>query len=167
MLYFTDEELSLGGNFIMLCGAPGSGKTEYADRIKSQYNGNWTVVSFEKIRNDISAKSDSGFSIAKVFDKISDTIRTLLENQQNVIYIANNCNSRDRKNVMKAVNFTDSEGTSLCLVSQASLLTCLKRNAAHGNNTPEEIIERLYIQLKHTVPALYEGYDFVGRFDVV
>ena len=56
MNLFTENELAAGSNFIMLVGAPASGKTTFAHSICDEFNDTdhkFTIVSPDNIRREL------------------------------------------------------------------------------------------------------------------
>lgn len=164
--YLTCDEIEHGSNMIMLCGAPGSGKSTAANYIYETEDGYWTIVSPEQIREDLTGKKNDQSRNVEVFDIVHTQIRKNIENGMNVIYDATNCNYRTRKKIISTFRKSSRANKLVCLISPARLRACLNNNAERGEDriVPEDVIERMYSRLHSDPPTLFEGFDAIGYF---
>ena len=172
MIYISKEDLIKGGNFIMLCGAPGSGKSEYANKLIREFIetehefdiASWAIIAPEKIREELTGAKNNQSRNKEVFDLVHSDIRHALEDGMNVIYDATNTNPKSRRKIMNTVSHSDHDGVSVCLIFKTSLIDCLRKNDERDEDrrVPEEVIERMYTKLKVNPPALFEGFDVIA-----
>ena len=165
MIYISDEELSLGSNFVMLCGAPGSGKTTYANKVVKDDN-SWVRVAPDDIRRLVTGSSMNMSKDKEVFGIVFDTIREELEAGSNVIYDATNCDFHYRKNMIRFVSDIDGVNIIMCLVSTSTIRDCFNNNDNRTDNqkVDDSVIERMYFNLRGHMPSLSEGFDIIGWF---
>lgn len=161
MNLFDKEELNQGSIFIMMCGAPGSGKTTAAKTL-SESSDMWTIVATDAIREELFNDRYNQEDNKQVYSTAYNRIVTGLKNGDNIIYDATNCNKHYRKKILKfAIPYANK---IICYASASSLRECLERNAKRDFVVPEEAIERMYISLRKYPPSLYEGFDMIARF---
>lgn len=167
MNYFTENELAAGSNFIMLVGAPASGKTTFANNLCYKYSTTdhgFTIVSPDNIRRELGFLEYRREDNPKVFAIVYNRLTDLLDSGENVIYDATNCNRKDRNKIMHVIEGFYNK--AVCLVSKTDFLTCCNRNIqrAEEYEVPQDILERMYISLMNNPPHIFEGYDVIGRF---
>lgn len=164
MFYLSDSEMCDGGSFIMLCGAPGSGKSTKARELASTLPGNWVVVSSDDIRTELFGTRKDQNHNKEVFNEAHKRIKANLDLKFNVIFDATNCNSRFRKYAISWAKKSNNYGRSVCMIMHTSLLDCVKNNQTRDESmyVPEEVIERMYMQLKSNPPTMNEGYDIIA-----
>jgi predicted kinase len=168
MNYFTENELAAGSNFIMLVGAPASGKTTFANDLVDEYSATdhkFTIVSPDYIRRDLGFLEYRREDNSKVFAIVYERLTDLLDTGENVIYDATNCNRKDRNKIMHVIKGFYNK--SVCLVSKTDFLTCCNRNDQRPEEyrkVPQDVLERMYISLMNNPPHIFEGYDVISRF---
>lgn len=170
MFYFSKTELNEGGNFIMLCGAPGAGKTTKAYEIVNANESDiaWTIISTDDIRKQLREENGVRPTNKVVFEKVHKEIYEALIDGCNIIYDATNCNRQSRRNIMNTVRKVIT-GRSLCLILKTNLRTCLAnvgiRDAEdpEGWKIPDEVIETMYTRLQSDPPSMREGYDIIAH----
>jgi predicted kinase len=167
MNYFTENELAAGSIFIMLVGAPASGKTTFANNLAKEYSNTdygFKIVSPDNIRRELGFLEYRREDNSKVFAIVYNKLTELLDDGENVIYDATNCNRKDRNKIMHVVEGFYNK--SVCLVSETNFLTCCNRNTQRSEEykVPQDILERMYLSLMNNPPHIFEGYDVIGRF---
>lgn len=165
MLYISNTENDRGSNFVMMCGAPGSGKTTFAKKYVDEYE-NWTRVAPDDIRRLTTGSAMDMSQDHEVFSIVYDTIRDELEHGANVIYDATNCNAHYRRGMIDFVRKIEQTNMIVCLVARTDIRTCFDRNESRedGCRVPDDVVERMYISLKNRMPSITEGFDVVGYF---
>ena len=78
---------------VMLCGIPGSGKSEYADSLKKR---GYVVCSSDEIRQRLCGDVNSQEHNVEVFKTLHAEIIDHLKNSENVVYDACNINAKRR-----------------------------------------------------------------------
>ena len=154
-------DISYGGNVIILVGPPGAGKTAMAEKIIHDYD-NFVIVSPDTIRTSYHTNSFNQVNNSLVFAKVNELLVSYLNKGYNVIYDATNCRTSYRYQIINTVS--PHAYKLFCLVSGCSMSDCLRRNAERDIPVPEEVVERMYLNLRKHPPTLFEGYDMVIRF---
>lgn len=156
-----DGYADTGGTLIILVGPPGSGKSFFAKEITDHIN-NYIIVSPDKIRKELFGDASIQSGNTEVFDKVYSDICTYLDQGYNVIYDATNCRTLHRNKVVNGCK--DHTYRIICLISSTSLGDCLKRNESRDRVVPEDVIERMYLNLRKHPPTIFEGYDLIAKF---
>lgn len=151
-----------GKILIVLAGAPGCGKSTFADEIAGTYG--FDIVSTDAIRQEVlgdAADQDKGWL---VFDIAYERLRGFLGNgySPGTIFDATNCRRRARRDVLR-----EAEGcydVAICAVAEEGLGTCLRRNAQRDRVVPDEVVEKMYDNLQSCYPDTDEGFDYVVGF---
>ena len=134
----------------ILCGAPGCGKSTFAENFSSQ-NIEW--VSRDKIRFEIIKPDEEYFSHEKeVFRRYSKRIAETLSQGKSTIADATHINEVSRKKLTTAIDLTFSNYNIVYVIFTASADTCIKHNKNREGNAlvPENIIRRMRSSL--TIP---------------
>ena len=153
----------------MLCGAPGSGKSKLAEKLAndiSEAGSECVVISTELIREEITGSQTDQSMNKEVFEVVHQRIRESLENDINVIYDATNANHPSRRKIMYEVKRSmPYDGKIICLLFSTTLSQCLENVKTRGMDrwVPEEITERMYVNLQKYPPSMSEGYDMIIR----
>lgn len=170
---------------LYLIGLPGSGKSTYSQKY---INLGYKIHSSDAIREELLAKrhpgetlspdSEEGQTLSPVVFKIIDK-RTIndLKNGFNVIYDACNTNSKFRKENLKKIKEAlgdDVTITGIFFDKDIDICKkyCEQRNKTgsivkdeNGNertverNVPEEVLDRMHMQLLNNPPKLTDGFD--------
>jgi len=114
MFYLSDSEMCDGGSFIMLCGAPGSGKSTKARELAS-----------DDIRTELFGTRKDQNHNKEVFNEAHKRIKANLDLKFNVIFDATNCNSRFRKYAISWAKKSNNYGRAVCMIMPTSLLDCV------------------------------------------
>jgi predicted kinase len=157
MINFSDT-----GNFIMLCGIPGSGKTTFARQFVEEHD-NWIRIAPDDIRKSVTGDPMNMSRDNEVFSIVYDTIREELEGGSNVIYDATNCNGRYRKNIAKFVASIDNVDLIACFIMSTPLWDCFNNNANRNDDriVSNEVIENMYTNFRMHAPSIQEGFDII------
>lgn len=159
--FLKNENLKDGGIFIIMCGPPGSGKSTLANTICENYD-NFVIISPDKIREELTGDSSNQMQNDIVFARVYGQLNAYLENGQNVIYDATNCRSQYRYKIMNTVQHTAKK--IFCLMATTPIGECLSRNSNRGRYVPDNVIEKMYFNLRNHPPVIFEGYDAIIRF---
>ena len=159
--FLNTLDLEHGGNLIIMVGPPGSGKTFIAEEIVNKFD-NFVIVSPDKIReeitNDMSNQSQNDIVFGRVYGQLS----AYLDGGQNVVYDATNCRSTYRR---KIIDVCETHAYKIiCLMSTTPIAECIRRNKYRDRIVPEDVIERMYFNLRKHPPIIFEGYDLIVRF---
>lgn len=151
--------------FIMLVGPPGCGKSTFAELLKNRDpNNRWIIISTDAVREEVCGvghRSDMSRD-REVFKHVFERIENGLKSGDNVIYDATNYLIRYRINIMKVASKYATK--KLCMVSSLPLSKILMQNANREYSVPEDVVERMYLNLRSHQPTLSEGYDAIARF---
>ena len=154
-------DLIHGGNLIIMVGPPGAGKSTIAEQICNDFD-NFVIVSPDKIREEITGDMSDQSQNDIVFSKVYGQLIDYLEKGYNVIYDATNCRSTYRRKIIDVCkNYTYK---IICLMSITPISDCIRRNDIRNRNVPEDVIERMYFNLRKHPPVIFEGYDLIARF---
>ena len=142
--------------FVMLVGLPGAGKSTFIENMK--YDISYTVISSDKIREELFGDRTVQTENAKVFEAAKERVRNELREGHNVVLDATNISKKRRidftKNVLgKIPCFKE------CVAIMVPYEVCLQRNAERDYPVPEEVIKRMYMNWQP--PHRSEGWDTV------
>ncbi len=138
--------------FIMLIGIPGSGKSTLAETLARNYNA--VLISTDQLRFQYTGSKENRTKDSCVFAMAHQQIKTLLNEEQNVIYDATNLSLRDRK---KILSLLPESTIKKCYFKSISLSAALTRNMKRNRVVPEQVIAKMYHQMQP--PTLEEGWD--------
>lgn len=139
--------------FIMLCGIPGSGKSTYCEKYKS--NKDYVIVSSDSVREELGDVNDQSKN-TEVFEIVHNKIKETLKNGYNVIQDCTNLSRRRR------IHFINNELKNIpcekiCVLFATPIEICKRNNANRERKVPEEVIERMV--RNYDVPCMQEGWD--------
>ena len=125
---------------IILCGAPGSGKTTIAKRIEKEYG----MVRYSMDELHLLEHSE-----------LICFVVTSLQQEQDTVVDALYTKLEWRKTILEAIkNF---KCTKTLIYVDTPLDECIRRNKCRRNSLPDFVIERVYNSIEP--PTLDEGWD--------
>jgi predicted kinase len=150
---------------VMLVGIPCSGKSTYAEKLKTiPYWSNAVILSTD---NYIEKEAQRmGLTYNQIFDDVIGDATRELELQlnmakdkgKNLIWDQTNLSIKTRRKKLLKIPSFYARGV---IYFEVSLEEALKRNEnREGKFIPESILKRMYHQFE--VPTLEEGFDFVS-----
>lgn len=140
--------------FILLVGAPASGKSTWADTYK--YSA--VVVSSDAIRKELYGDESIQGNPEEVFNLAHRRILEALKENKSVIFDATNIKYKNRMAIMREVNKLEGVYKD-CEIFAEPLEVLLERNNARDRKVPEEVIRRMISQFE--MPTYAEGYDSI------
>ena len=136
----------------MLIGIPGSGKSTLAESLAKSYNA--TLISTDQLRFQYTGSEENRTKDNFIFAMAHQKIKTLLMEDENVIYDATNLSLKERKKILALLPETT---IRKCYFKSVSLSAALTRNAKRKRVVPEQVIIKMYKNLQP--PTLEEGWD--------
>lgn len=159
--FINTLDLEHGGNLIIMVGPPGSGKTTTAEEIVDTFD-NFVIVSPDKIREEVTGDMNNQSQNEVVFGRVYGQLSTYLEDGRNVVYDATNCRSAYRYKIIDVCKAYANK--IICLTSTTPIAECIRRNNERNRIVPEDVIEKMYFNLRKHPPIIFEGYDLIARF---
>lgn len=153
-------DLKQGGIFVILCGPPASGKSTLANKIVNEFD-NFVRISPDEIREEVTGSKTDQTQNNVVFGKVYTRLTTYLTEGWNVVYDATNCRSIHRFKIMDIVGHACRK--AICIMVTSSIVDCLKRNSEREYKVSEDVIEKMYLTLRHHPPTIIEGYDIIMK----
>lgn len=139
---------------IVLCGAPGSGKTTLSQQLAVDYNAK--LYCFDAIPGaHHPQKCDS------VRSKMWKDIATDLQNGLNVVCDDLHTKLKWRDGILSAVSGINC--SKFLMVMNTPLEECLCRNANRQARLPDTVVESIYQKLES--PTLEEGWDDIWYYE--
>ena len=147
-------------SFFMLCGIPGSGKHEKAEKLLSLLPENTKYI---RSKDYWDKYGDLGADI--VFSKIRNNIKDSLSKGENVIYSATNLTKEIRINVLKE-----------CVIpykAKTELYVCYQEPGLAVSDEPYEKLCKMAFLLHENNPNVDEGWNHIGisetepKFEVI
>lgn len=145
--------------YIMMIGAPGSGKTEFINR----YLSSCKVFNLFDVENTLTVDAASVYDTAS--DLIMEQCVSELDNGHSVVYDAVNCYPKVRnvhlKNVKKHCD------VKIGIIMNKSLISCYKTRFKNNENedVQEMKLESMYFNIKRMSPNINEGFDILIDMD--
>lgn len=169
LLKIFKNKYTLLPELIMLVGIPGSGKSEYAKKLRWQ--GNTSVYSSDECRkklrdsgeiDGIDVKADN----VKVFNVMHDSIMNRLKFPipTRVVYDATNISSKRRKEFLGFLKDNNIECIKRCVFFAIPLSACKERNSKREFKVPNKVLNSMHNRLEF--PLLSEGWDDIRFVDL-
>ena len=146
---------------IVMCGAPGCGKSTYAVDIVNEM---WSkgekaaVISTDFIREYLLGDASCQLFGNKVFAEAEKQIRNYLYQDFTVVFDAMNLRPKDRKWVLKIAKDCGVD-TVECHYFTTPLEVCIKRQDTRERKVPENVIVKKYNAM--VIPSVDEGFTAV------
>jgi predicted kinase len=157
----THVRISNPRTLIALSGVPGSGKSTLIKRIVKSHPGTRiVVVNPDAIRKQLTGDMSNHSRDPEVWRSAHQQVRDASEKGQPVIFDATLANPRTRKEIAALVP----EDYERVLVRMGtSLEESLNRNLLRDRKVPEEVIRRMWRNLKENPPKMSEGWTQIVR----
>jgi predicted kinase len=143
--------------FFLLIGLPGSGKSTLAKQLVTQCPQR-RLVSTDAIRGQLFGDEAIQGPWLLVWRETEQQFQRAIATHTTVIYDATNAQRRHRREVItlaRDLGFTHIIGIWL----KTPVWLCLARNQRRERQVPEDVIFRMYRQLRDAPPSLEEGLD--------
>lgn len=154
-------DIEHGGNLIIMVGPPGAGKTTIAEQICDSYD-NFVIVSPDKVREELTGDASNQTQNERVFSRVYNQLTSYLEHGKNVVYDATNCRSHHRYKIISVCE--NYAYRIICVMSTTPISDCIARNNERNKPVPEDVIEKMYFNLRKHPPIIFEGFDMIVRF---
>ena len=148
-------------NCIILVGPPGSGKSTISDEIAREFS-NFVIISPDRIREELFGDRHDQSHNDEVFSRVYQDLDKYSKEDYNIIYDATNCRPAYRSRIVNVLK--PHAKKIICLMSTTPLVECINRNSERDFQVPDEVIEKMYVNLRNHPPTLFEGYDMIMRF---
>ena len=158
-------EKSKQKQLIIMCGAPGSGKSTWVEKHFILFPGYTKVVSRDQIRFSIIKDDEDYFSHEKeVYNKFVEEIKNGLENCDTTIADATHLNIASRTKLLRSLGTSLKGIKVIAVVIKPSLQTCLAQNEMREGRSlvPRGQVRRMWYQF--TMPTLDEGFDEIWKY---
>lgn len=159
--FLNTLDLYHGGILVIMVGPPGAGKTTVADDIVDNFE-NFVLVSPDNIRKEFNTTNLDLSQTEIVFEKVYKQLNDSLKSGKNVVYDATNCRSTYRHKIINVCRHYTYK--IICVMSTTPISECIKRNNERNGAVPEDVIEKMYFNLRKHPPVIFEGYDYIVRF---
>ncbi|MBF2006188.1 MAG: AAA family ATPase [Chlorogloeopsis fritschii C42_A2020_084] len=142
---------------ILLIGLPGSGKSTLANQLLAECP-RWQLVSTDAIRGQLFGDEAIQGAWLLIWREIRRQFQAAIAANVTVIYDATNAQRRQRREIIalaRDIGFTQIVGVWV----ETPIWLCLARNKRRKRQVPEDVIFRMYRQLRDAPPSLLEGLD--------
>ncbi|MDM9379573.1 AAA family ATPase [Chlorogloeopsis sp. ULAP01] len=142
---------------ILLIGLPGGGKSTLAKQLLAECP-QWRLVSTDAIRGLLFGNEATQGSWLLIWREIRRQFQQAIATDSTVIYDATNAQRRQRREIItiaRDLGFTQIVGIWV----DTPIWLCLARNKRRERQVPEDVIFRMYRQLRDAPPSLLEGLD--------
>lgn len=142
---------------IVLIGLPGSGKSTLATQLLAQCP-RTQLISTDAIRGQLFGNEAFQGPWLLIWREIQWQFQQALIAGGTIIYDATNAQRRHRREVIdiaRELGFTHITGVWV----RTPVWQCLARNKRRERKVPEDVIFRMYRQLREAPPSLEEGFD--------
>lgn len=146
---------------IILCGLPGSGKSQYALNYKAVDDAickDFTVIhSSDAIREELFGDADSQEDNGRVFELMHNRVKEDLKAGKTVIYDATNVTRKARRG---AINLATKADTVECHIIWTDPIECRRRDSLRDRKVGSEVIEKMLRRWQS--PFIDEGFDSIN-----
>lgn len=143
---------------ILVIGAPGSGKSTFAQKLIESDNSLY-YLSSDALRAELGTSEEDQSVTPLVFTTLKHRLNRALSNRTSTIIDATNINRRDRKDYIVAAKAAGAK--VIGFVFECDKKTLMDRNqkrgAGGGRNVPEFVIDKMLA--KYERPSKIEGFD--------
>lgn len=150
---------------IIMCGAPGSGKSTWVERNFMSFSGYTKVVSRDQIRFSILKDDEDYFAHEnEVYNKFIEEIKDGLENCNTTIADATHINVYSRTKLLRSLGKSLKGIKVKAIAMKPSLNICLDRNEKREGRSrvPRSQLRRMYYSFD--MPSLDEGFDEIWKY---
>jgi predicted kinase len=154
-------------HLIFLIGLPGSGKSFLASRLSQQHAGQ-VLISTDAIRSQLfgneSVQGSWQLIQAEIQRQMRQVVQQMLEaDLPAAVYDATNTRRKNRRTAIALARLAGfRQITGIWLDTPLSI--CLERNRNRDRQVPEDVIQRMYRQLRGAPPSLSDGLDYLERY---
>ncbi|AKG24758.1 ATPase AAA [Calothrix sp. 336/3] len=144
---------------ILLIGLPGSGKSTLAQKILQECP-QMRLLGTDAIRGQLFGNEAIQGSWLLIWREIRRQFSQAQSQNQSIIFDATNAQRRQRRDM---INLARDSGmvTITAIWLQTPVWLCLARNRNRGRKVPEDVIFRMYRQLRDVPPSTTEGIDHI------
>lgn len=138
----------------ILIGFPASGKTTYAEKLKSD---DTVILSSDLIRKELYGDESIQGNPKEVFDILYDRMKVNLKDGKNIVIDATNICKRDRAEAIRIAKLYNCfvRAIEIC----TSIETCKKRNTNRERKVPDYVYNKMLI--RYEAPTVEEGFDII------
>lgn len=141
---------------VLLCGLPGSGKSNYAKSIAGDHP-EYVIHSSDALRKEMFGDENCQDDGDKVFTELHRRIKEDLRNGKSVIYDACNVHSKRRMAFLRELKNINC--SKECHIIATPYEICLRNNWMRERKIPDEVIYRMYTNWQ--TPWYFEGWDYI------
>lgn len=139
----------------VLVGAPGSGKSTYAN--KNLKNDNTIILSSDELRQELLGDVNNQENNRLVFTELFKRMRKALFAGKDVVIDATNINKAVRFNILKRVKGLNI--LRIALVFKTDIQTCYAYDASRTRTVGKQVIDKFFKLYEE--PTIEEGFDEV------
>lgn len=147
----------------MMIGPPGCGKTYFAAKL--HHSNGAKIVSSDDIRKELYGDETIQKNNHMVFDIAHKRILKELQEGRSVIFDATNVTQDNRDNFLRKVKGLNRLIYICGLVYGGTLTECLQQNSNRNRTVPEDVVRKMWTQLRTRPPMLSDGFDALVALD--
>lgn len=157
-------------NLVVMCGAPGSGKTTWLMNNDMAFPQPVVIISRDLIRFSLVAENEPYFSKEKeVYDIFISSLKNgIASSAETIVADATHINFYSRKKLLKALN-SDNKLKEKCniiaIVMATDAETCLDRNAKRKGREFVPVAQLVDMLKRFEFPSKKEGFDKIFYVD--
>lgn len=143
---------------IMLQGLPGSGKSTFAQNIKTSDGENEfepVIHSSDSLRKELFGNEETQGDNNMLFTELHKRIKYDLSIGKDVVFDATNIKKKNRIQFLKEMSKI--KCTPICVCIMTTVETCVKNNHSRDRKVPDEVIRRMYLNWQP--PHYNEGFE--------